>query len=485
MASLRDKTISGVFWSFLQKIGSRGIGLVTTIVLARILTPRDFGLIGMLTIFIVVSQTLVQAGFSQALIQKKDADEEDYSSVFYINLVMSIVLYAILFFSAPLIAKFYNQPILTDLTRVLALVFVINAFSYVQEAKLTKEMRFKTLMFIHLPSTIISGVVAVFMALEGFGVWSIIALQLIMRFAYALQIWIYSKWKPMLSFNRTKAKGLFSFGSRLMVSAIIQTVYDNIYLIVIGKFFSVNSLGYYQNAQKLVYVPSQTLSGVLSSVTFPAFASIQDDNHKLKEGYRRVIQQLLFWLCPIFVLAAILAKPLFSLILTDKWLSAVPFFQLLCVIGIVYPLNSYNVNLISIKGRTDIVLKLQIIKKTIAIIGIAACVPFGIWPLVIFQAVNAIINYFFNSYYAGHFIEYPTGEQIRDILPVISLSIGVGFIVFVMNNVFADLTGVVRLMIGFGIGGGLYWIAAKLMKFAPYVEVHSLLHAKLKGRLAR
>src|SRR5690554_4023277 len=236
MTSLKDKTISGVFWSFLQKVGDRGIQFVITIVLARLLMPEDFGLIGMLAIFIAISQSLVEAGFNKALIQKKDVDEEDYSTVFYINLIVSVLLYFLLYFCAPYISEFYNQPRLTPLTRVLSLVFILNAFGYVQETKLIKEIQFKRLMIIHLPSTIISGIVAVILAYKGCGVWSIVAQRLTLRFVFVIQMWLYSNWKPLWTFNKEKAKRLFSFGGNLMLVGIIQAIYLNGYKVVIGKF---------------------------------------------------------------------------------------------------------------------------------------------------------------------------------------------------------------------------------------------------------
>lgn len=483
--TLRNKTISGIFWSFLQNVGSQGISIITIIVLARILTPRDFGLIGMLTIFIAISQALVQAGFNQALIQKKDTDEEDYSSVFYINLVASVLLYGILYFSAPLIANFYEQPILIEMTRVLSLIFVINAFSYVQEAKLRKEMRFKSLMFVHIPSTIISGIVAISMALTGFGVWSIVGMQLSMRLAYTVQLWLYAKWKPLWTFNKEKAKRLFSFGGNLMVASIINTIFQNIYLIVIGKFFPVNVLGYYQNAKRLVDTPTKTLSSVVGSVTFSAFSFIQDDDVKLKSGYRRIIQQMLFWICPMLIFAAILAKPLFSFVLTDKWLPAVPFFQLLCLGGILGPLNTYNLNIVKVKGRSDIFLKLEILKKTIVAIGVAATVSFGVWALVIFQTVYAGIAYVINSYYAGKFINYPMMEQVKDVLNIFVLTALTGTLVLLLDYKLNDLSNIIRLGVGLITGSGSYIILANIFKFKPLLEFKQIVYPKIQSRFKK
>lgn len=485
MASLKDKTISGVFWSFLQKVGSRGVQFVVTIVLARLLTPADFGLIGMLAIFIALSQTLVQAGFSQALIQKKDTDEEDYSSVFYINLVMSLVLYAILYVAAPYIADFYDQPELINLTRVLSLVFVINSLGYVQETRLKKSLDFKKLMYVHLPSTVLSGVVAVIMAYTGFGVWSLVAQRLVMRGAFAVQLWIYSKWTPLWRFNKEKAKRLFSFGGRLMLSGVIHTVFDNLYQIVIGKFFPTQMLGYYENSNKLTKTPTSTISSVLNSVAFPAFSSIQDDNVKLRRGYKKIMQQVLFWLTPLLIIAAILAEPLIRFVLGDQWLPAVPFFQILCLARIFSPLTTYNLNLVNVKGRSDVYLKLEIIKKLFLGVGVAVAIPFGVYALVFFKLIFQIVVYFINSYYSGKFIGYPTWAQIKDIAPVLMIAGITGGLVFGIDFSIRETSDFLRLILGSVSGALLFWGLAYFSKLEPYDDFKDVIAEKFLKRFKR
>lgn len=480
MASLKQQTISGIFWSLLQNVGGKGITFVVMIILARLLTPEIFGLIGMLMIFIQVSQTLVIAGFNQALIQKKDTDEEDYSSVFWINLVISLLMYAILFFAAPYIAVFYEQPVLTDLARALSLVFVINAFSYVQEARLTKEMRFKTLTIIHIPSTVIGGIVSVVMAIMGYGVWSIIALQLVTRFLYAVQIWFYSKWQPLWTYKAEKVKQLFSFGSKLMLSGILNTVFQNIYLVMIGKFFPLSAVGYYQNASNIVKTPSTTFSSALNKVTFSTFSLIQDDDKRLKEGFKKIIQQVLFWLCPAFVLAGVLAEPLFRFVFTEKWLPAVPYFRILCVIGVMMPLHIYNLNIINVKGRSDLFLKLEILKKGFIVIGLIITVPIGIYAMLIFQAVSSVLMYLVNAYFSGKFINYPIPEQIKDIVPIFLLSGFVGVSVYLLDNLWLNLPDLPRLLLGAFIGVSIYWFLAKQFKIPPYLEFKHIVQTKLR-----
>lgn len=473
-----------MFWSLLQQVGGKGISFIVVIILARLLTPEIFGLIGMLMIFIQLSQVLVRAGFNQALIQKKEVDEEDYSSVFWINLVVSLLIYGILYISAPFIAEFYDQPILVKLTRVLTLIFVINAFSYVQQARLQKEMQFKTLTIIHIPSVIIGGVAGIVMAIKGFGVWSIIAQRLITRFIYTIQIWFYARWKPMLSFNATKAKQLFSFGGRLMLTSILNVVYNNIYLVVIGKFYSVSMVGLYQQSYNLVEKPSATLSGAVNKVAFPAFSSIQNEDEKLKIGYKKITQQVLYWLCPIFVFSGVLAVPLFRFVLTEKWLPAVPYFRCLCIVGILYPLNIFSVNILKVKGRSDIYLKLAIIKKAFITIGLFFAIPFSIWALLILQSTYYVFAFILNSYFAGQFLKYPVKEQIIDILPILLLTLVTGVVIFFIDQFLSFLPDFMRLMLGFVIGGGLYWIIAKYKNFDPYQDISEIYEENAKNMLS-
>lgn len=430
-------------------------------------------------IFIQISQAFIDAGFKLALIQKKETDEEDYSSVFYINLAISGFLYLILFFIAPLIASFYHQPLLTPLTRVLSLVFVVNAFSLVQEAKLTKEIRFKTLMYIHIPSSLVGGVVSVIMAFANFGVWSIVAFQFISRVAYAIQIWIYSRWRPLWAFSWLRTKALFAFGSRLLIAKIIGVLYDNIFLVIIGKFYPVASVGYYQNAFNLINTPSGTITSVLGNVTFPAFSSIQDDDKRLKAGYRRVMQQAFFWLCPAYVLSGVVAPPLFRVLFGVQWMPAVPYFRWLCIVGILIPLNTYNLNIVNVKGRSDMFLKLQLIRRTVTILAIIAVFSWGITALLIVQAASSVFTFILFSYYSGKFIHYPLKEQASDIFPVILLSVAIGGLLFLLDRqliIWADLP---RLLLELGLGWGLYWLLADVFKFIPWTDFKQILYAKV------
>ncbi|MDQ0476439.1 lipopolysaccharide biosynthesis protein [Chryseobacterium sp. MDT2-18] len=483
--SIINKSISGMFWSLLQSVGGRFISFGVMLLLARLLTPESFGLISLLTIFIQLSQALIVAGFNQALIQKKDTSDEDFSSVFWLNLLLSSLIYVILFLAAPLISEFYRQPLLTNLTRVLSLVFIINSFSYVQETRLVKNFLFKKIAIINIPSLIIGGTVSVLMALNDFGVWSIVAMQLVSRSVFVVQIWFISKWKPLIVFNINKIKGLLSFGSKLIISEIIHIIFENLYLIVIGKYFSLSSVGYYQNANNLVNTPSYTLSDAINKVFFSIFSSIQDDNEKIKKGFKNVMRLTLFLICPLFIFASVLAEPLFRYIFTEKWLPSVPYFQLLCIVGVFFPLNGFNLQILNIKGRSDLYLKLEIIKKIITAVGVIIAIPFGIKAIIIFQVINSIISYFINSYYTGVFIHYPLSHQILDILPIFLLTLFCATAIFFASHYLSPFNDLSQIFLGLFIGVSLYVALAKFLKLDAYTEASHLFRNHLLGYITK
>lgn len=475
MSLLRDRTATGIFWSFIQRVGARGVSFLAIIILARILSPEEFGLIGMLTIFIQVSLSLVNAGFRQALIRKKTPNQVDYSSVFFLNIFTSLCLYLLIFFTAPFIAEFYNQPPLIHLCRVLSLLFVINAFSYVQETILTKEMRFKKLTIIQIPSTILGAVFSIVAAYMGAGVWSIVILQLTTRLAFAIHIWLCSAWKPLSTFSFYTVKQLFPFGGRLMLSSIINTVYNNAHLVVIGKFFPLSSVGYYQNANNLVQYPATTFASAIDSVTFSAFAIVQDNNEKLKSGYKTAVRLMLFLIAPAFIITAVLATPLFTLIFTEKWAMAVPYFRWLAITGILYPLTTYSKNMMNVKGHSALSLKVTTTEKIIISLGIIFSVPYGIRALLISQAVSSLLAYFINAFFLGKLINYRIREQIADLYLIAAINICVGALVAGIDISLTNMPDLIRLIIGYSIGFVVYLAIGRHLKLEPYLEVVSLL----------
>lgn len=424
--TLKQKAIGGLAWTLGQQFSVQLLTFVVSVILARQLSPAEFGLFGMISILIALGSTLMDSGLTSSLIRTPNAGQKDYSTVFVLNLSSSVVIYGIVFLTAPLVASFYNQPVLTDIIRVFCISFIFNAFKSVQSTKLTKEMNFKTQMIIQIPSVIISGILGIFLAYNDFGVWSLVWMYLLQSFLSALQHWLYSGWMPDFKFDIQSFKYHFNFGYKMMLSAILNTLYNNLYIIIIAKYFSATQLGFYSRALSLRQLPISNLSAALNKVTYPMLSSINDNDIKLKSVYKRVMQQVVFWVAPFMILLIVTAEPLIRFLLTEKWLPAVPYFQILCVAGIWMPLNAYNYNIIKVKGKSGLTLKIQVVKKLIGTIGIFIAIPFGIYGLLYFQVITVIIEYMLDGFFGGRMINYLMVEQIKHIGPSIGIAVIIG-----------------------------------------------------------
>lgn len=463
--SLRKQATSGLIWTFSQQFGTQIVGFIVSLVLARLLLPEEFGLIGMIAVFISVGKALVDSGLTQSLIRSKKLDQEDFSTVFYFNLATSIFIYGIIYFGAPLVANFYDQVILTPILRLYCITFIITAFSAVQLARLTQKMDFKTQTLVAIPSIIIGGIVGVVMAYMGYGVWSLVWNQIFTALVSTVQLWIYSKWSPSFVFSIKKFKEHFNFGYKLTLSSLLDRVFSNIYLIVIGKYFAPAQVGFYTRAQTTKQLPVQNISAALNKVTYPLFAKIQEDDVRLKRVYSQLMQMVVFVITPVMVLLAIIAEPLFVFLFTEKWLPAVPYFQILCATGILYPIHAYNLNVLKVKGRSDLFLKLEIIKKIVIIIAIAITIKFGIIALIYGQVFTSIIAFFINTHYTGKFINYTAWQQIRDIVPIILLATFVGGIIFLVKEFpLSNQLNIVKIISCGLLAGILYLGSAYLLK---------------------
>lgn len=453
--SLRKQARSGMVWTFAQQFGNQLVGFAVSLVLARILMPAEFGLIGMIAVFISVGQTLVQSGLTQSLIRAPEITNDDYSTVFFYNLAVSIVIYLLVYMGAPYIAKFYDQNILTALTRLYCLVFIINGFSAVQQARFTRLMNFKIQTIISLPATLIGGGIGIFLAMKGYGVWSLVWSQLVVAGIGSVLFWFLSTWRPNFIFSISLFKQHFAFGIRLAISGLLDTIFNNAYLIIIGKYFAPAQVGYFTRAETMRQLPVSNLSTALNKVTYPLFAKIQDEDIRLKEVYSQLMKIVVFIIAPTMVILGVLAEPVFRFLFTSKWLPAVPYFQILCVVGILYPINSYNLNILKVKGRSDLFLKLEVIKKVIIIGIIVATLPFGIYALLWGQVLIAIMGFFINSHYTGKFISYSALSQLKDLFPSLLFSVVAGFAVFVLDNFllqnFMDIIRILAGVICFGI----------------------------------
>lgn len=474
--SLRKKSILGVFWAFAQQFSNQAVTFIVSIFLARILMPADFGLIGMIAVFMAISQVLLNSGLTQSIIRQTNPTQSDYSTVFFFNIGSSIILYIVLFFCAGFIADFYNQPVLTSIIRVYTLTLIINAFGAVQFTKLTKQMDFKTQMMVTVPSLIISGIVGVALAYIGYGVWALVYMSILQAMLRTVQIWIKSKWMPSMMFSKERFKYHFGFSYKLGISRLIHTLYLNLYQIIIGKFFAPAQIGFYTRASSMKDLPVSNISSALSRVTYPMFAEIKDDNSRLKKVYKMLMQAVIYVLCPVMIYLMIVAEPLFRLLFTEKWLPAVPFFQILCVSGILYPLHSYNLNILNVKGRSDLFLKLETIKTFLGVIVIVISVRYGIIALLWGQLVSSVLALVINSYYSGRFINYRLIDQLTDIAPTIFLASFTGAIVWALDSLlFVNLNDILRILISALIGLVLFLGVSHLFKFEAYLNIISLI----------
>ncbi len=475
--SLKEKGIQGVIWTFGQQFGIQVIQFIVQIILARVLMPEEFGLIGMLSIFMALGNSLVDSGMSASLIRTQDANERDFSSVFFINIIVSVFVYFILFFTSPFIANFFNQPILLDIIKVYCLSFIIRSGSSIQHVRLTILMDFKMQTILRLPSLAFSSVIGLVLAYKGYGVWSLVYMQLANVTFESILIWFQVKWKPSFILDWSRLKCHFKFGYKLTLSGLIDTIYNNIYHLIIGKYFSAAQLGYYTRADNMKQLPVSNISSALNKVTYPLFSTIQNDNVRLKSLYKRLMQQVLFWIAPILVIAGVLAEPLFRFLMTEKWLSAVPYFQILCFAGIMYPLHAYNLNILNVKGRSDLFLKLEIIKKFIVTIGLMIAIPFGIYGLLWMQFILNIISFYINTLYSGKMINYPVFNQVKDIAPIFGLAGLVGAAVYKLDLEMPQTPNFdfLRLTLGTIFGLGCYISISSISRFSPFVDFKTLI----------
>lgn len=449
--NLKKETAKGVVWSGIERFASGGILFLANIFLARILSPDDFGLLAVVAVFVQISQTLIDSGFSNALIQKKDRSQEDYSTVFIFNLAISIGFYLILYLCAPLVAHFFNSEKLTSLTRVIGLSLIVGALISVHKTRLTIELRFKIQSLITLMASAVSAVTAILMAYKGFGVWSLVVLSLMNISLQVILIYAFIRWRPSLMFSIRSFKKLFSYSSKLLGASLIHLLYKNIYPIVIGKRFTPLQLGYFNRADTFaMYVPS-TVGQVFSRVAFPIFSRVQDNNERLRNAYSKYIFYASLIIFPIMVGMIVLAKPLTILILKDKWLPMVPMLQILCIDWMFDHLNMINLNVLYVKGRSDIAFRNEIIKKTLAFIIFFISLYWGIIGVCWGRVLYGIIAIYINSYYTKKLIGLGLYQQIKDIQKPLLYAWLMGVAVWLSNSLNCELEYSIIMSILVGI----------------------------------
>ncbi len=470
--SLASRTIKGVSWSFVDSISSQGITFLVGLILARLLTPDDYGLIGIITIFISVFNSIVDSGFSNALIRKNDATDKDYNTVFVSNMVISLILCLILYFCSSLIADFFGRPQLDALLKVMSCIVIINAFAIIQRTLLVKRIDFKTQTKISLISSITSGVIGVVMAFKGLGVWAIVGQQISRQLLNTIFLWVYAKWYPKLQFSLESFKELFGFGWKLLVSGLIDTVWREIYQVVIGKCYSPATLGQYTRAQQFGSIFSLNLNAVIQRVSYPVLSSIQDDRVRLKAGYKRIIKITMLVTFTLMLGMAGAAEPMVRALVGDQWLEAVPFLQIICFQMMLYPLHCLNLNMLQVQGRSDLFLRLEIIKKCIALIPILLGIFINIYWMLIGSVITGFLAYYLNAYYSGPAIDYAIKEQIKDILPSFCVAMSMALVIYAMSYIPISSFLLFPLQI---LAGAVITVAlCKIVKLPEYMEIESI-----------
>lgn len=466
--SLKQKTVKGISWSFVEQVLTRGANFIIGIILARLLSPTDYGLVGMMGIFIAIAQIFIDGGLTNALIREKEASEADYSTVYIVNLTLGVLFYFLLFFTAPIIADFYEQPLLKPLLRVTALILIIGALGAVQGTMLTKRVDFKTKSIISILASLLSGAVGIFCALKGLGPWALIAQTLAATSVFTLLTVILVRWMPRFKFSTDSFKRLFSYSSKLLAASLINAIYSHGYPLVIGKKFTAGDVGLFTRAQQFPTVANETMISTFNRVAYPIFSQIQDDDARLYDVYDRYIQVFCFITFPVLLGLCGCARPLVSLLLTDKWLECVPMMQIMCISLLPIGMVRINTNILYVKGRSDLALRMEIIKKCIMFAVMFISMFFGLMAMCYGLILNTLIDLYFSSFYTKKIIGFPLTRQLKNVFPyfVVSLVIlGEALLCshFITNNLLSILTSLI-------VCAGTYYLLSRAFKLYAYNE---------------
>lgn len=476
MRSLEKSAIKGVVWSIFDKVINQLGSFALLVYLSRILSPSDFGLIAMLSIFLAIAQSLIDSGLSQGLIQKSHkVTEDDLSTVFYTNLFISILLYAILFIIAPFIADFYNQPELVDLARVLFAIIIINSFIIVPKAILTIDIDFKTQGIINSISTLTSSCVALYMVMNNYGYWALVGMNISKSLSNAILFLFFTKWIPRLVFSLDSFKGLFLFGSKLLIAGLVSTTIQNLYTVLIGRYFSAVQVGYYQQGYNYTNMISGTISSVVQGVTYPLMTSIQRDTKRLVDIYVKVMGIVTLITFPVFFGFIAISEEFVLIFLGDDWVSIIPVLMILSCARIITPISSLNLNILNAKGRSDLFLKTDLSKLPMTIITLIIALPYGIIGIAIGQVVTTFISFFINAYYPGKLFGFGWFEQVKLLMPTLlaSLVMYVG----IMFITFDDL--LTQMLVKMILGAVIYICSCWVLKVPSYIYVSNIIIKRL------
>lgn len=475
----KNKIIASLIWKFLERGGTQIVQFIVSIILARILIPEDYGVVAIVLVFIAIANVFIQTGFNTALIQKKDVDDVDYSSVFYLSLFVALVLYIIIYILSPSIAEFYKQPILKPLFRVLSLTLFFGAINSIQQAIVARRMEFKNYFFSSIGGILLSALIGIIMAYNDFGVWSLVSQQLVNIISITIILWVTVKWRPKLLFSFKRIKKLFSYGWKVLISSLIDVIYKNIYDLVIGKKYNSSSLAYYNRGRQFPSVIIQNIDGSISSVMLPALSKEQDNKENVKKMMRRAIVTSSFLIFPITIGLVIIAEPMVKVVLTDKWLACVPFIQILSISYSFWPIHTANLQAINSIGRSDIYLKLEIIKKIVGIVILVITLKFGVIWMSIGQVVSGIIATFINAYPNKNLLNYKYFEQLKDIFPSFILSIIMGVIIYPIKLINISPIFILLFQVFFGII--IYFLLAYILKLECFKYIINTIK-NFKGR---
>lgn len=477
MTSIKKKFVSGVVWETIGRFTALGIQFLVTILIARILIPEEFGVVGLLTVFIALGQILLDSGFSQALIQKKDASQVDLSSVYFLNMLVGVLIYLILFFASPFIAEFYAIPELTAYARVLFLIIPINSFGLIQNVIIQKELTFRKTATANVVSAFFSGIVGICMAYSDFGVWALVGQQLSLHTSKTILYILQRRWIPVFKISIISVKEMFAFSMNLMFHSIVNVTMKNIYVLVIGKFFPVTQVGYYTQADRFQEISAGTLSGIVIKVSFPALIQKLDEPEYLKVAYSKIFSTTIFLIAPLMVFLMIIGEPLFRVLLTEKWVPAVPYFQILCIYGMVLPILQISYNLYKLYKKGRLLLIIDSVRHLIVIASIIVTIRLDIEYMLYGLVICTVLMTIVNLYTSGKLISLSLYEQLRSLLPYYLIAGFVGFIVSLLPTFPSDIISICLTTVVFWIS---YLLISGVLKLDGYLEIKTLLRSLLK-----
>lgn len=477
MGELRHKALKGVLWSGIDKAGVKAVSFIVSIVIARILSPADYGVIGMILVFITIANIFIDSGLSQALVQRKNRTVSDMATAFYFNVVVSVVCYAVLFFCAPLIARFYDVPILNPILRILGLNLIISSFATVQRANLLAILDFKTIAYVNISGISVSGIVGIWMAKAGYGVWALVGQQMSATLTSTLVYWFSGKWHPTIGFSKDSFRHLWNFGSKLLATSLVATILREIYTVAIGKFYRSSELGYYTRAVQTSDMVAMTTNDLINAVTFPILSSLQDERSKMIEVYSRMLGMTAFCVFPIMTGLAVVASPFISVLLTDKWLPVVPLLQWLCFARMFTPISSLNMNILNAVGRSDLYMKLDFSKMPLEILIMVITIPMGVKAIVIGNFVSTFICYFINAYLPGKLFDFGVKAQFKIFWKIaVATAIMASSVWFAMHLFDSEI---IKLLVGLLIGTTVYFIASIILKINEFEEIRRIVVSRL------